>query len=1032
LDRRAIIYEFIKDNIDVLLDEKFPEATYKKNKHEFFFVAKKNAIGKPKDKEIAEISLSNLISKFQVHDKEHLEKILALPFYMNTIKDSDIYYEELRQRTESKKVAIDLSKMQKEEYLESLQEKIKEEVKQENKSVFDEEAQKLKDELEKARRELRSIPTVLHSHIIEPELAKMEPEVKKEWYEILQLKGDPFPRTDGLQNIDTKYHDQIIVQTEVFKRFIHYAQKDHAQIFKNIMFFGPYGSGKTVFFHYLRTVLLGNRILSTHVHVWPGPDSESNNHTFRQELVSRLEEECRSYGVTLQKRDNENFAQAIKDYISMLIEKTSAKGFIIIIDDLHKNLHVFDAVIEFLSYLQVFTDSISSMGKNKIALYIAGIPQWKERIEKETRVSGSIDKTEDMPQILEVDAHDMLNKRMIAFSNSTKKQNIVSRGFVKKVYELLQSTGSTVTFRDFIMKARDELKRGNFDDVLTINPSALREDTKTGIRDTILKNERLQVGFDKLTELVQKSKVENRTECLRQLGLIFLNEGISESDSQAQRNLWAFQQLFRAGLIQPYVSSKGTKWVVIKELTEAGNEILKKYDLSMEEYIIPVFSETTPKRKMTLVENEDLTNLRELAKRTSSNKADYESVISQHKGLLELETRVVIDIAPQDLVGRSIASIVALTKCYILDQNISYQINKEIIAEFWKEHWNRPAPIIEFINHAIDANENIDVNRAFFIFGIYKEAFSAITSLLLTQHHRKNYFPVTFDFLSNDDLTVLNDVRSLWLLGERKESIQKISEYMMTRLREMAYNMFQIFVGPYEQRMQFYDEDSKTRILLGINNDTKQRLGRLTNELLYISPRGFKGLITGKYSEFRDSKLGFVNWEQIFSHVFANLDRQTIYEYLEVLGEILEHPSINDSIIHILDREIRIEEFITQTLSLLKKMNEVYAIILLRCFHTYEEGAYFSFGDEVARKHPTTLIADTDVIRLSKQFDSLSEIKLDLSNSYSVTSFLKTEYLTVLLLIAGLIRNSESPFSNSPKKINIVSDKSPLFKFSID
>jgi hypothetical protein len=244
--------------------------------------------------------------------------------------------------------------------------------------------------------------------------------------------------------------------------------------------------------------------------------------------------------------------------------------------------------------------------------------------------------------------------------------------------------------------------------------------------------------------------------------------------------------------------------------------------------------------------------------------------------------------------------------------------------------------------------------------------------------------------------------------------------------------MFQIFVGPYEQRMQFYDEDSKTRILLGINNDTKQRLGRLTNELLYISPRGFKGLITGKYSEFRDSKLGFVNWEQIFSHVFANLDRQTIYEYLEVLGEILEHPSINDSIIHILDREIRIEEFITQTLSLLKKMNEVYAIILLRCFHTYEEGAYFSFGDEVARKHPTTLIADTDVIRLSKQFDSLSEIKLDLSNSYSVTSFLKTEYLTVLLLIAGLIRNSESPFSNSPKKINIVSDKSPLFKFSID
>jgi len=276
MGKESVIIQFIRDNLKILQQNPFPEELYKLKKHKFF-QKQKRVVGKPKDTEIAKIATSFMISKNQIKDEATLIQFLKYPFFEKYIYEPDVFFEQLKLKNLNSDTVIDPAKIESAKYVEEIEKKIKEKVISDNLTLIDEQNKKAQQELEEAKRELARIPTRLDKDkIVEPEIIKQEKE-SLEWWQTLNLKEDPIPIQEGFQKINPDYYDSIVVLTDILNRYVSYGEKLPDQIFKNTIFYGDFGSGKTTFFDYLKKTLLRNKILLLYVQIWASPDSEKNN-----------------------------------------------------------------------------------------------------------------------------------------------------------------------------------------------------------------------------------------------------------------------------------------------------------------------------------------------------------------------------------------------------------------------------------------------------------------------------------------------------------------------------------------------------------------------------------------------------------------------------------------------------------------------------------------------------------------------------------------------------------------------------------
>lgn len=674
LNRESLIINFIRENMKLLQQKEFPEDLYKKIKHDYFY-NKKSFVGKPKDSEIAQTTVFYLIRKHLIKDDESLTRLLDLPFFKKNIHTRNIFFDALKLKNPNTLIIIEPSKLDDAEYVHKVEDEIKEKLIRENESFFDQQREKYEQEIEQMKRQLATIPTRLEmQEYEEPQVKEEEEPPKQEWWQTLNLKEDPFPLAEGLQKIDHDFYEHIIVRTDIFRHYVHYAESLKDQIFKNTIFYGEFGSGKTAFFDYLKHILLRNNILSFYIPLWIGLDSDTNIYNYEEELISRLKDECKRYDVNFNDEDHKNHPKIIKETLLQLVEQRRFLGFVIFVDDLHKNTKAFESALDFLSYLQIFTSSIIKGSGLNVALYVAGIPQWRTRIISEPRLSGSLIREEVMPAITEQDAYDMLNKRMLAFSKNEDKKNIIGHAFVKQIYETLKRNNVTITFREFLRRTLDEFRNGNFDSVLTVNPKAIPTNTVHEIRDILYEKPKLSYKFDQLLTLIGEAQAENKQKCFELLGNIYLEKGVYENSPQGDRNLWAFQQLERSGLINYITDQKGIKWVVNKDLVEVNRDIVSKHGVSMEDYLVPAFVGNPVYRKRDL-QSPELEVLEEFAK--TRNKPIEEQLLKEaiklYKPLLAIERAHTINIVPIELQQKCIQSLSSITHAFAAIQNKSSQ-----------------------------------------------------------------------------------------------------------------------------------------------------------------------------------------------------------------------------------------------------------------------------------------------------------------------------------------------------------------------
>jgi hypothetical protein len=423
--REALIVSFVKANLRLLQQKELPYDNYKRKKHQYFFDQLRNQIGKPKDSEIAEAALFYLIRKHMVKTQEELERIFEYQFFKDNLNNKKIFIEEINVRTSH--VNIDPGELNKEEYRQDLVDRIKQDILTENSIEFQEMKVRYEKQEEEFKKRIATISTVLESEEFkEPRIKQEESQHNLEWWQQLNLRNDPFPMANGLQKIDRSIHDQIIVQTDIFKRYMDYCVILRDQLFKNTIFYGDYGSGKTAFFDYFREILLRNKILAVQVDLWPRLDADVNIRNFEDELSRAIMKLCADLNVnTDQYSEHDDRHKIVVGLLKNLREQKGFNDIIIIVDELHKRREAFKAVVEFISFLQIFTSNLTRDTSMNVGLYLAGVPEWRTQISTDSILSGSLVRHEMLPEISESNSYDMLNKRLIAYSKNPDRKKII-------------------------------------------------------------------------------------------------------------------------------------------------------------------------------------------------------------------------------------------------------------------------------------------------------------------------------------------------------------------------------------------------------------------------------------------------------------------------------------------------------------------------------------------------------------------------------------------------------------------------------
>lgn len=995
LDRKQNILKFVHENIDLLLSNKeIDKNTYKLLKSKFF-LEKVGDRGVPRDNEIARFLMDYLISISYVSTSEQLEAILQRPYLKRNIYNRDAYLSLFKAKHE--KIDIDISKLKEREYTTQVKEKLKEEVIRESTEQIDEAT---KNALEK----YHSIPSILdEKDFEEPSLVEEEgiDDPYLPWYKKLNLKDDPFPSQQGLDGIPDDLFENIVLKTDIFNKYIYYIENQQRELFKDTLFLGIFGSGKSTLFDYLKKPLINKKIYPLHIQFLIETDFQSFMINFRKHFRDELRRLGDNLGMSRLPLDTRDLDESIVQYLQSIQRKYYAKGFVVFIDDLHKHKtkEEYDVVLHFLSHLQIFKSSLSKSGGDiSISFYISGLPQWESDIDGDARYSGSYSRRENMPQIEERTAHEMLNRRLIAYSRNP--ESIPAGGgitleFVRKIYRGLKNNKEDITFRSFISKVLQEFEKGNFD-VLASNPIHIPEERIQEIRQILEDNkDDLKTRFNNLVFGGGIQKEETRTKCLSVLIETYLKNGVSDQDEFLKNNKYYFQRLARAKLIEKTIVADGFQWRVCKELYDKNRGILKEMNLSMEDYLLITFKATRIISKKAPVYHKELVELDELIKSASGQMQPFLLRIKKsHTELIDIIERYDKQASPSAISEQLIISLMDLTNLIAFDNSLNPNV-KEIdgLSIFWNRFWYSSDAMTEFLKSRSVAPTSDNI---WFLCQKYRDAFSELLQFLSRSVKKSKYIKIIIKGLNNEEISLYNDLRDLWLENNYFDVMSKSVFFIQEKLRKFLHNIYTLRYGDnLDDRLKYVDSASKRYILQNIDTDKNKNLNTMTNEFVYLNRGNYKNFLISLY----DRNVGEYNWKWIFRFVFAPWTESDVRDYLSDFADF------DIAVTHIKKgvlgegEQSRILNFLLRSMDFTRAMNQSY-IKLLKEKVSIKKDEIDTFPkfcikfDKAEDESKLNLIeVEKDNLRIfEKELNDKKKVTVDLQDSDFIENYYKLPY----------------------------------------
>lgn len=409
--------------------------------------------------------------------------------------------------------------------------------------------------------------------------------------------------------------------------------------------------------------------------------------------------------------------------------------------------------------------------------------------------------------------------------------------------------------------------------------------------------------------------------------MIYIENGIEENSDKAQRYEWHLQQLYKSGLLDCTYTDNIVRWYISKELFEFNKQILLEYDISLDNYLIPLFIEEKTKKKEIKHEYPQSNILTAIIKNGSDIEKQFvRDTISTDRKLQNIEQHYD-QVTPQELIQLCVRTLAHLTKLYLAVCNLkSYSKKDSDILKFWKTSWYSPPSLIELVNQLNEGEFN-DITKANFILGLYRESFDVLTSFINDEFER-NYV-IRFDLadLTSEDSKRFHKIREDYARGNWFLAAQGTVEHVEQKLRVTLFNIFSILYGSFERRVVRIDDEIKDRMFKNQTKDYKKKFSRANNELQYLDRKDYSKVLTGP------TQKGHLNWLEIFKYVFNKWTEDQLCNYLNSFGDFNTESSHLKTEVITSEEQNRLLILIVDSLYFVKALNRSYRIMLLNSLY---------------------------------------------------------------------------------------------------
>ncbi|MGA2308403.1 MAG: ATP-binding protein [Candidatus Bathyarchaeia archaeon] len=1028
MDRREAIRLFIKRNSAMFRVDPFPAEVFKRLKQEFFLkFARERSV--PKDSDIAAEILEGMINSAQIGNESDLESILALPFFRDKVSNKTYYRERLRLKLEKNEPLVDVSKIKEAEYGEKLKEEFKKQAREEVIQEKKEELQELDQEIAERTEQYFSVPSILD------EEDYMVPEIPENgessdldipyvpWWNKLGLREDPFHRLEGLEEIDRALYDQVVCKTEIFNKYVTLIEKNPKDLFRNIVVFGQFGSGKTTFFEYVEPLLYDCRIYPIYIQLGGEFEVRELVFEFRRQLNTEL---IRLYSVltgrglpSLDASDDEKaIAQLLIALADQKIERF-AKGFVVFIDDLHKG--DLEKAMRFMSHLQVLGSKLRRESKLNIAFFVAGSLEWEKKMTNDPLFSGSVHALERIPPLKMDIAHDAINRRLRAFAKNPDNPRQLERRFIEKIYKGLQYNGQEITFRRIMREVINEFEANHFD-ALSANPVKIPVSTLEEIKSVLEKDDAARRQINKLLYGAKGLKPAQKRRCFEVLVSIYERKSLPDSEIREQEAPF-LQQLARAGLIRK-VDEGRLVWRISKELLHVNGQIIRRYNLSLEDYLPRLyFVESQAEKRKLKLRSEEIQSLDAMLSKMKHDlvREHLESARNLHCEIIESGYKYLdSEEEANALVERCKTSLAKLTTTYQAYEKIPRSIGGSDlqILSFWKDFWWSPEVIQQFTRAV--ALEYEDKRRLVAqVVSIYREAFPLVFNFFKEEYEKSQQLHIPLVGLKNDEIRLLHECRDLWRENRYDEVAGRLTRVTERKLRTFLYNVFTILYGSFENRMRFLDADSRKYIAKNIEQETSKGFSVSRNEFQQLNRGQYRNLMTGMHG----SPEGRHNWNCLFTSIFKGSE-QELDSYLATFADF------NIRVAHMKEDSIGAPEqdyvysFLQKSMRFMMDMNNAYLRLLKPdCFRfASPSDSLFSFGNFKDRETLTPIeLTKMEVERFIEAFEGKDQLKFPLDDQEYMEGIVGLEYRKIYALLALLMAGTEDQVKATKLNLRVLS-----------
>ena len=594
MDKLNAIQRFVRNNYKLLKETtQFDKKRYKAIKKQYFGKVLKFQFGNPRDKEICDCFVELLIKTEGISDDKALqEAISGTPFLKMNNVTADQHMATISSVSGKYAIEEEIAGLKGIDIIERQLEWVKKD-----------RAKEIEDFIIQKKEEYRRLPSILDDVDFEEPHKPPQRDKVTTWWKDLNLKDNPFPGPlDGFSMIDKSLYQHIIVETGPIRWALNNLENDPSDMFhKGFLLAGEFGTGKTTFYDFISPHLTIKLIEPIRIALTENIDEAHYVQKFEKELCIEI--------TKLAKRFNVARIGPLIDIsearIHMLDIQKIVKGFMIFIDDLHKHAN-FDLVFRFLSHLQIVKNNFSRDGIN-VAFIVAGFPDWRERIKRDAALTGFFDAPDQLtlPEVTPALAAQAIKRRLQAFAVNPDKELEVKEEFLKSIFKRVCSERgvANIGFRPYIQEAIQRFEQRQFD-ILSVDITLLDAIKLQGIKATIEGNGDFVRSINKLIfgGGIKKNSIREMT--LRILCEIYLRAGVTENEEFFNTQTFYFKRLSEAGLIQkfdrPIDDHHILVWKVNPLIEELNKEIINKFGLSMEDYLVPIYStaiQKAPKKR---------------------------------------------------------------------------------------------------------------------------------------------------------------------------------------------------------------------------------------------------------------------------------------------------------------------------------------------------------------------------------------------------------------------------------------------------